>query len=69
VFKLKHGATSYERDSLISVVCRCSLRTAFKGNMAEEVFNVVIVNRRFVLLFKYRFGHRLGTGIVLKVPV
>jgi len=44
-------AASCERDSLISVVCQCSMRTAFTVNMAEEVFNVVIVNRRFVLLF------------------
>jgi len=40
--------------------------TAITGNTAKEVFNVVIVNRRFVLFFlKYRFRHRLGTGIVL----
>jgi len=33
------------------------MRAAFTGNMAEEVFNDVIVDRRFVLLlfFKYRF--------------
>jgi len=31
----------------------------FTGNMAEELFIVVIVNRLFVLLFlKYRFRHR-----------
>jgi len=40
-----------KRDSLISVFCQCSMRTAFTGNMAEEVFNVVIVNRRFVIFF------------------
>jgi len=35
------------------------MRTAFTGNMAKEVFNVVIVNRRFVLLFL-----SIGSGIV-----
>jgi len=43
--------------------------TVSTRNMSEEVSNV-IANRRFVLLFlKYWFRHRLGTGIVLKVPV
>jgi len=39
--------------------------------MAKEVFYVVIVNRRFVLIlfFKYRYWHRLGTSIILKVLV
>jgi len=62
---------SYERYSLISVCCQCSMRTAFTGNTAEEVFNIVIVNRRFVLLFlfKHQFRHGLGTGIVLKVQI
>jgi len=41
--------------------------TAFTGNMAEEVFNIVIVIRRFVLLFFLSIG--LGAGIVLKLPV
>jgi len=50
-------------DSLISVVCQCSMITAFTGNMAEEVFNVLIV----LLLFFLSIGS--GTGIVLKVPV
>jgi len=48
-------------NSLISVVCRCSMITASTGNMAKEVFNVFIV--RF---FKYRFRHRYrfkSTGI------
>jgi len=35
------------------------MRTAFTGNIAEEVFNVVFVNQRFLLLFL----------IILKVPV
>jgi len=40
------------------------MRTALSGNMAEEDFNVVIVNRRFVLFLflKYRFS----SGIVYK---
>jgi len=37
--------------------------------VAEEVFNVVFVNRRFVLLFlKYRFSYRYrfkSTGLAL----
>jgi len=60
MFKL---ATSYDRNSLISVCCQCSMRTAFTENMAEEVFNVVIVNH----CQKKSIGS--GTGIVLKVPV
>jgi len=31
------------------------MRTAFTGNMAEDVFNVVIVNRRFVLFKEVSF--------------
>jgi len=58
---------SYERDSPISVCCQCSMRMSFTGNMAEEVFNVVIVNHRFVLFIFLSIGS--GTGIVLKVPV
>jgi len=38
------------------------MRTAFTGNLAEEVFNVVIVNRRFVLLLFLSIAS--GTGIV-----
>jgi len=41
-------------NSLISVVCQCSMITASTGNMAEEVFNVLIV----CLKKKYRFRHR-----------
>jgi len=53
---------SYERDSLISVF-QCSMKTSFTVNMVEEVFNVVIVNRRFVFSFfkvsvQAPFGHR-----------
>jgi len=55
MFKL---ARRYQTVALVSAPC---------GNMAEEVYNYVIVNRRFGLLFlKYRFRHCLGTGIVLK---
>jgi len=36
--------------------------TASTGNMAKEVFNVLIVRKK-------KKRHRLGTGIVLKVPV
>jgi len=43
------------------------MRTAFKGNVAQEVFNVVIDNCRFVLLFILSIG--LGTVIIFKVPV
>jgi len=35
--------------------------------MAKEVFNVVIVNHRFVLFFIFYIGS--GTGIILKVTV
>jgi len=42
---------SYERDSLIAVVCQCSMRTAFTWNMDEDFFYVIIVNRCFVLFF------------------
>jgi len=42
---------SYECNSLISVFVSAAMRTAFTGNMAEEVFNDVIVNRRLVLFF------------------
>jgi len=52
MFKL---AMSYERDSLISVFCQCSMRTAFTGNMTEEVFNVVIVNPAFTFFFNAKF--------------
>jgi len=39
------------------------MRLTFKGNLAEEVFNIVIVNCLFCCFVCY------GTGIVLKVPV
>jgi len=48
-------------NSLISVVCQCSMITASTGNMAKEGFNVLIVH--------FFLSIRLGTGIILKVPV
>jgi len=40
------------------------MRTVFTGNMAEEVFNVVIVDRRFVHFFYFlSIGSGTGTGI------
>jgi len=41
-------------NSLISVVCQCSMITASTGNMAKEVFNVLI-------LFLKKF---IGSGTV-----
>jgi len=47
-----------------------AMRTASTANMAEEVFNVVIVTRRFVLLFsKYRFRHRYRFKSTGSAPV
>jgi len=47
------------------------MRTAFTGNMDEEVFNVVIVNLRFVILlfFKYQFRHRYRFKSIGLAPV
>jgi len=55
------------RQSDIRLFDSAAMRTAFTGNLAEEVFNVVIINRRFVLLLFLSIGS--GTGIVLKAPV
>jgi len=40
---------------------KAAMRTAFTGNMAEEVFNVVIVNRRFMLLSPFFSSIDSGT--------
>jgi len=45
-------------NSLISVVCRCSMITASTGNMAEEVFNVLIVRLKKKVSVQAPFRHR-----------
>jgi len=50
------------------------MRPAITGNMAKEVFNVIIVNRRFVLLFlkvsvQAPFRHRYRLKSTVLAPV
>jgi len=57
------------------LVFSATMRTAFTGNMAEEVFNVLIVSRRFVLLLLLKasvqapFRHRYHFKSTALAPV
>jgi len=49
MFKLACSSLRARRSDILFLVSAAT-RTAFTGNMVEEVFNVVIGNRRLVLL-------------------